>query len=270
MIIVVTVKQVPETGSVKMDPEAGTMIRAGVSAVVNPLDLYAIETALRIREEHGGTVTAITMGPPPAVKVVKEAVAMGCDDGVLVTDHHFAGSDTWATSYTLAAAIRAIGPCDLIVCGERATDGDTAQVGPGIAAWMDVPVVTYVSLMNAINDESITVERLTEEGYQRVRVTLPALITTVKEIGSPRLPTLRGKKRSRQLDIRILAAEDLDVDETRLGLKGSPTKVVKIDSPRVTRNGERHATGGPDGVPKAVEKLVQFLDARGILSGSGR
>lgn len=267
MNIVVTVKQVPETGSVKMDPETGTMIRADASAVVNPLDLYAIETALRIREDHGGTVMAVSMGPLTAVKAVKEAMAMGCDDGVLVTDRRFAGSDTWATSYTLAAAIRVLGPCDLIICGERATDGDTAQVGPGIAAWMDIPVATYVSSVESITDQYITVERLTEQGYQRVRVALPALITAVKEIGSPRLPTLRGKKRARQRDIRILNADDLAVDGANLGLKGSPTKVVKIDSPRVTRNGELHTTRGADEVSEVVEKLVTFLSDRGIISG---
>ena len=142
MRIIVPIKQVPETNAVRMDEESGTMIRDGVEAIVNPLDLYAIELAIQLREAHGGEITGISMGPPKAVVALREAMSMGLDDGVLLSDKRFAGADTWATSYVLAAGIRKLGDFDLIVCGERATDGDTGQVGPGIAAWLDLPAAT--------------------------------------------------------------------------------------------------------------------------------
>lgn len=160
MRIIVAIKQVPETSNVRMDPETGTMIRSGVETVVNPLDLYAIEAAIQLRDRHGGSVTALSMGPPAAIKALKEAIAMGCDDAVLVSDRRFGGADTWATSYTLSRAIRKIGDFDLIVAGERATDGDTAQVGPGIAAWLDIPVATYVSSILETGAAALTLERL--------------------------------------------------------------------------------------------------------------
>ena len=265
MHIVVPIKQVPETSNVRMDPETGTMIRSGVETVVNPLDLYAIETAIRLKEEHGGTITALSMGPPPARKVLKEAIAMGCDEGVLVSDRAFGGADTWATSYTLAQSIRALGEFDLIVAGERATDGDTAQVGPGIAAWLDIPLATYVAAITAVAEDAITVERLVEEGYQILRLPTPALITVVKEIASPRLPTLRGKKRARTAEIPIFSTENLELDPSYLGLKGSPTKVVKIETPKVTRGGTTVIANDEDGVTSAVDELVGFLRARDLV-----
>lgn len=259
MKIVVPIKQVPETSNVKMDPETGTMIRAGVETVVNPLDLYAIETALRIREQYSGTVTAISMGPAPAQKAIREAISMGCDAGVLVSDRKFGGADTWATSYTLAQAIRKIGPVDLIVAGEGATDGDTAQVGPGIAAWLDLPVATYVARVTEIAEDSVTVERLVEEGYQILRLPVPAVLTVVKEIASPRLPTLRGKKRAKAAEIQVLGTENMDLDPTYLGLRGSPTKVVKIGTPRVTRGGTLVTAGDEESLETAVDRLFEFL-----------
>lgn len=265
MRIVVPIKQVPETSNVRMDPDTGTMIRSGVETVVNPLDLYAIETAIRLKEEHGGTITAVSMGPPPARKVLNEAIAMGCDEGVLVSDRAFGGADTWATSYTLAQSIRALGEFDLIIAGERATDGDTAQVGPGIAAWLDVPLATYVAAITAVADGAITVERLVEEGYQILRLPTPALITVVKEIASPRLPTLRGKKRARTAEIPVYSTENLDLDPTFLGLKGSPTKVVKIETPKVTRGGTTVVANDEDGVASAVDELLGFLRARDLV-----
>lgn len=265
MHIVVPIKQVPETSNVRMDPDTGTMIRSGVETVVNPLDLYAIETAIRLKEEHGGTITALSMGPPPARKVLKEAIAMGCDEGVLVSDRAFGGADTWATSYTLAQSIRALGEFDLIVAGERATDGDTAQVGPGIAAWLDIPLATYVAAITAVAQNAITVERLVEEGYQILRLPTPALITVVKEIASPRLPTLRGKKRARTAEIPVFSTENLELDPSFLGLKGSPTKVVKIETPKVTRGGTTVIANDEDGVSSAVDELVGFLRARDLV-----
>jgi electron transfer flavoprotein beta subunit len=263
--IIVPIKQVPETSNVRMDPETGTVIRTGIETVVNPLDLYALETALRLKERHGGSVTVLTMGPPQAVRALKEAVAMGCDQAVLVSDRKFGGSDTWATSYTLAQAIKKIGAFDLIVAGERATDGDTAQVGPGIASWLDCPLATYVAKIEAISDSRITLERLVEDGYQILSMPFPCLITVVKEIASPRLPTLRGKMNSRQLQIPVFNTENMVLEPTALGLKGSPTKVVKIDRPKVTRSGRLVRAEDDEQVASAVDQLMSFLAAKGIV-----
>lgn len=265
MRIIVPIKQVPETSNVKMDPETGTMIRTGVETVVNPLDLYAIEAALRLKHEYGGTVIALSMGPSQASKALKEAVAMGCDEAILVSDRKFSGSDTWATSYTLAQAIRKAGIYDLVICGERATDGDTAQVGPGIASWLDLPLATYVARVDSIAAGVLSVERLVEEGYQLLSMPLPCLITVVKEIASPRLPTLRGKKYARQLSIPVYSSENLDLDPSRLGLKGSPTKVVKIDSPRLTRGGTTIKASDDEGLVLAVDGLLDFLESKALI-----
>lgn len=248
-----------------MDMKTGTVIRAGVETVVNPLDLYALETALRLKEQYGGTVSAISMGPNSAMKALKEAVAMGCDEAVLVSDRKFGGSDTWATSYTLTQAIKKLGSFDLIVAGERATDGDTAQVGPGIASWLDIPVATYVARVESMNDSHIVLERLVEDGYQILSLPLPALITVVKEIASPRLPTLKGKIASRQLQIPVFSTENMDLEPTALGLKGSPTKVVKIDTPKVTRGGTLVKAGDDEAVVSAVDQLMTFLESKGLV-----
>lgn len=273
MDIIVAIKQVPETSNVRMDPKTGTMIRAGVGTVVNPLDLYAIETALRLREAHGGTVTALSMGPRPAEKALRAAIAMGCDEAVFVSDRAFAGADTWATSYTLAQAIRKIGRFDLIVCGERATDGDTGQVGPGIAAWLDLPLATYVSkveIRGADDAAAVRVERMVEEGYQVLELPLPALLTVVKEIAAPRLPTLRGKKRSKVTEIPLYDASNMDLDPAFLGLKGSPTKVVKVSTPKVMRSGTVVTVRDESEVSDVVDQLMAFLDERDLLPRGGR
>lgn len=265
MKIIVPIKQVPETSNVKMDPETGTVIRAGVETVVNPLDLYALEAALALKERFGGTVAVLSMGPPQAIKALKEAVAMGCDEAILVSDRKFGGSDTWATSYTLAQAIKKIGGYDLIIAGERATDGDTAQVGPGIASWLDLPIATYVARIEGVADSRISLERLVEDGYQMLSLPLPCLLTVVKEIASPRLPTLDGKIRSRHLQIPVYSTENMELDPAALGLKGSPTKVVKIDTPKVTRGGTVVKAGDDEAVVSAVNELMTFLEAKGIL-----
>jgi electron transfer flavoprotein beta subunit len=282
--ILVAIKQVPDTDKVKMDPVTGTMVREGVDAIVNPLDLYAIELAIQLKEKHGGKVTVFTMGPPAADKALKEAMAMGCDAGVLVTDRAFSGSDTWATSYALSRAVAKLGHYDLILAGERATDGDTGQVGPCLAAWLGIPVLSYVGSIDtgvagtdlAEDHENvarrvvvprIVARRLVEEGYQRVEVELPALLTVVKEIANPRLPTLRGKKYARKTPLTVLGAADLDVDPSCLGLKGSPTKVSKIFYPKVTRSGTMVQARDEEEAEAAVDSLVSFLEARDLLGG---
>ncbi len=268
MRILVAIKQVPETDNVKMDPVTGTMVREGVETIVNPLDLYAIELGIRLREQHGGRVSVFTMGPPAAEKALKEAIAMGCDDGVLLTDRAFSGADTWATSYTLSRAVGKMGEFDLILAGERATDGDTGQVGPCLAAWLGIPVATYVGAVEACDGSSVTVRRLVEEGYQRVRLATPALLTVVKEVASPRLPTLRGKKAAKAAAIPAYGAAELGVDAARIGLKGSPTKVVRIFAPQVARRGTLVRASDEAGVEAAVERLVGFLEERNLIPGA--
>ena len=265
MDILVAIKQVPDTDKVRMDPLTGTMVREGVDTIVNPLDLYAIELAIRLREKHGGKVTAFTMGPPAADKALKEAMAMGCDAGVLITDRAFSGSDTWATSYALSRAVAKMGAYDLILAGERATDGDTGQVGPCLAAWLDIPVLTYVGSVESSDERSIVARRLVEEGYQRLRVELPCLLTVVKEVANPRLPTLRGKKFARQAKIAAYGAADLDAEPAYLGLKGSPTKVSKIFYPKVTRGGRMVKASDEASADQAVDQLLAFLEERDLL-----
>jgi electron transfer flavoprotein beta subunit len=275
--IVIPIKQVPETSNVKMDEETGTMKRDGVESIINPLDLYAIETGIQLKEEYGGKITVITMGPPTADKALKEAIAMGCDDGILLSGREFAGSDTWATSYALSQAIKEIEDVDLILAGERATDGDTGQVGPGIASWLDLTLSTYTSKVvdvNLIDEEvdytsteqnSIIVERMVEEGYEKLELPLPALLTVVKEISFPRLPTLRGKQRSRKAEIPQWNLENLDLDEDFLGLQGSPTRVVNIDHPKVTRGGTIIDVREDGNVEEAVSKLIDYLKSKELV-----
>ena len=265
MKILVPIKQVPESSNVKMDPATGTVIRSGVETVVNPLDLYAIETALRLREQYGGEVTALSMGPPSAMRVLKEAAAMGCDSCALLSDKRFGGADTWATSYTLSQGTKKLGPFDIIITGERATDGDTAQVGPGLAAWLGIPALTYVSKIEKIAGNRIRLERLVEEGYEMLDAPLPCLITVVKEIAVPRLPTLKGKIRSREMDIPVFTADDLDVKADYLGLKGSPTRVVKIETPTIARGGRTIKAMDEESVGLAADALMALLKEKGLV-----
>ena len=265
MHIVVPIKQVPQSSDVKMDPVTGTMIRSGSASVLNPLDLYAIETALRIKETWAATVTAVTMGPASADRILKEALGMGCDEAIHLSAREFSGSDTYATSYILSEAIRKFGDVDLVITGERATDGDTAQVGPGIAAWLEIPVVSYVASLNLVSPSEFTAERLVEEGYQQVQGTLPALVTVVKEIADVRLPTLRGKKRSMNTIIPVWGVREVDPDRSKIGLKGSPTRVVKIETPKVSRSCRTLVIGEDMSTEVAVSELVKFLETRNLL-----
>ena len=265
MKIIVPIKQVPETSNVKMDPETGTMVRSGVEPIVNPLDLYAVEEAVRLKSEYGGEIIAITMGPPGAHKALREVISMGCDRGILLSNRKFAGADTWSTSYVLAQAIKKIDNFDVILCGERATDGDTGQVGPGIAAWLDIPFSTYVSQISEVNDHKITVKRIVENGYQLVEIEKPTLLTVVKEINFPRLPTLDGKIRSKNTEIPTWGPEEIDADLSHLGLKGSPTRVVKISTPKVSRDGEKYVPKTEQEMEQAVDRIIEFFEEKEIL-----
>ena len=232
MKIVVCLKQVPGTTEVKINPETNTLVREGIPNEINPFDLYAIEEALRIRGRlGGGTVAALSMGPPQARDSLREAIAMGVDEALLLSDRAFAGADTLATAYTLAEAIRKIGDVSLILCGKQAIDGDTAQVGPEIAENLDWPHVTYVRKVNEIDAEQVIVERMTDDGYERLSLPLPALLTVIKEINEPRLPGIKGQMRAKKAEIPVWSAADLGADPQRLGLTGSPTQVRKIFYP---------------------------------------
>jgi len=238
MNIIVCIKQVPETTDVKIDPKTNTLIREGVYSIINPFDTYAIEEGVRLKEKFGGKVTILTMGPPQAQEALREAISVGADEGIILSDKAFAGSDTWATSYTLAKGIKKIGNFDIILCGKQASDGDTAQVGPGISTHLDIPQVTYVKKIEDIKDNIARVERMVEEGFEIIEVPLPCLMTVVKEINEPRLPSLRGKMKAKKAEIITWAAKDLDVDTSKIGLDGSPTKVMKIFTPPPRKGGQ--------------------------------
>lgn len=234
MNIIVCIKQVPDTTEVKINPETGTLIREGVPSIINPFDTYAIEEGLRLKEQFGGKVTVISMGPPQAMEALKEAVAMGADEAILLSDKAFAGSDTWATAYTLSQAIKKLGDFDIILCGKQAIDGDTGQVGPGIARQLGISQLTYVFKIRKLDPETrtIVVERLLEEGREVVETRLPALLTVVKDINQPRYPTFLGIRRATRMQIPVWSAADLPgTDSSKCGLKGSPTQVVRVFNP---------------------------------------
>lgn len=257
--IVVCIKQVPGTTQVKINPETGTLIRDGVEAVVNPFDEYAIEEALRIKERIAGTVVkVITMGPPQAEIALRSAIAMGADEGYLVTDRAFAGSDTWATSYTLAKGIKALGKTDLVICGKQAIDGDTAQVGPGVSEMLGLPFVAWVRKVEEITERSIRVQRLMEEGYDIVEMPLPGLITVVKEINTPRLASLKGKIRAKSAQIAKLDAATLTAEKAKTGLTGSPTQVLRSFVPVRKSGGEKISCEVPQLVEKAVSTVLDL------------
>ncbi|WP_176011634.1 electron transfer flavoprotein subunit beta/FixA family protein [Victivallis sp. Marseille-Q1083] len=265
MRIIVPIKQVPETKAVKLDETTGTVIRQGVETIVNPLDLYAVEAALTLKSRCGGSITAVTMGPPQAAKALKEVLSMGVDDAVLISDRAFAGSDTWATGTILARAIRTLGHFDLILCGERATDGDTGQVGPELAAALGLPAATYVSAIGRLADNQAVVTRLLERGREELLLDLPALLTVVKEIGEPRLPTLNGKLRAKAAAIPVLNQQQLQLPEEYIGLKGSPTRVVKIFRPPLTRRCTLLRAGDSKQLNRHVAALRQFLQTRELI-----
>ncbi len=271
MRIIVCIKQVPDTTDVKIDPERGTLIREGVPSVVNPFDEYAIEEAVRLKEKWGGQVTAITMGPPQAEAVLRDAVARGCDDGILLSDRAFAGADTWATSYTLAQAIRRLGEYDMILCGRQASDGDTGQVGPGVATQLGIHQLTYVCKIREIDlgRRAITVERLVEEGREVVTSALPCLITVVKGINEPRFPSFMGVRKASRATYPVWTAETLCADTQAaadmacFGLIGSPTRVIKVFTPPV-REGQCELITAAD-VSISADALAQRILAENIL-----
>ena len=241
MKYIVCLKQVPETEGVKINPETGTLIREGVKSIINPYDLYALEAALQMKKQYGGEIIVLSMGPPQVEEALREAISYGADEAILLCDKAFAGADTLATSYTLAQAIKKIGNFDVILCGKQAIDGETAQVGPELAQRLDIPYITYIRKIELKNN-TLLVERLLDDGYQVVQINLPALLTVIKEIGEPPLPSIRGKMRAKKAKILLWTTQDIKADSEKIGLKGSATQVVKIFSP--PSRGERQMFTG--------------------------
>lgn len=255
MNIIVCIKQVPNTTDVQIDAETGRLKREGVESIINPFDEYAIEEGVRLKEKTGGKVTVITMGPPQAESALREAISRGADEAVLVSDRAFGGADTLATSYALASAIKHIGDYDIILCGKQATDGDTAQVGPGIAEMLNIPHIAYVKKIEDINDTVIKAERMMEDGYDLIESPLPVLLTVVKEINTPRIPSLRGKMAAKKAVIKMLDAASVGADPARIGLNGSPTQVVKVFTPPQRAGGEKF-TGDAQEISAALVKKM--------------
>lgn len=251
MNIAVCIKQVPDTNDLRIDQETNTLIREGVEAVMNPLDEFALEAALRLRENGSANVTCFTMGPPQARDVLRKAVATGADAGVLVSDRAFAGADTWATSLTLARAIQAVGNFDLILTGKQAVDGDTAQVGPGIAAHLGWPQVTYVTNLEYAGEKCLRLTRMFEHAKVELEVQLPAVITVLKAANEPRIPSLAGRLRAFSAELRTVDAASTGVPEQDLGLDGSPTRVVRIAVPEARRN-QRRIEGTPEEIAREL------------------
>jgi electron transfer flavoprotein beta subunit len=255
MNIIVCLKQVPGTTDVRIDPETNTLQRQGIKNIVNPFDAYALEEGVRLKERYGGKVIAISMGPPQAEEMLREAISCGADEAILLSDAAFAGADTLATSYTLSQAVRKIEQYDLVICGRQTIDGDTGQVGPELAEWLDIPFIAYVSKVEEIDNDLMRVERMVEDGHEIVEMSLPGIITVVKEINVPRLPSLRGMARSRKAEIPVWTAGDLGVDEGMVGLSGSATTVVRVFFPERIHEGEM-LEGDPESqVDALLEKL---------------
>ncbi len=257
MKIFVCVKQVPDAKDVRLDPKTNTLAREGVQSIMNPYDRHALEEAVRLKEQHGGTVTVISMGPPQAEATLREAISCGADEMALVSDRAFAGADTWATTYTLSMAIKKLGGADLIICGKQAIDGDTAQVGPGLAERMGMPYLTCVRKVVSVAGQVIRLERMMDDGYDLVEAELPMLFTVVKEINEPRIPSLKGKMKAKKQELVMLSAADIGADPDLLGLKGSPTQVVNVFPPEM--RGERCLLEGT--ADEQVAQLATKLEA---------
>ncbi len=260
MNIIVCIKQVPDTSEVSIDPETNTIVREGVPAIINPFDENAIEQAVQMVEEHGGKVTVLSMGPPQAEAALREALAMGADEAILVSDGCFAASDTLATSYVLSTAIREIGDYDLIFCGKQAFDGDTAQVPPGIAEHLGIPQVTFAIGLE-VDGRKVRVRRLLENEFETVEVKMPALISVVKQINEPRRPGIKAKLAAKKKEVKVWDASCIDADACLCGFDGSPTRVVRTFAPSRNTEGKKY-----EGEPKEVATaVVEALIAEKII-----
>lgn len=231
MRMIVCVKQVPSEGRVRVDPQTGTLVRDGRFSVINPFDLAALETAVRLKETLGGHISVLSMGIPATAELLRDLIARGADDAALLTDRLFAGADTLATSYTLSLGVQHLGGADLILCGRMAVDGDTAQIGPELAEVLNIPHVCNVTEVMEASEESLTVRTAEDGGSGVVRVQLPALVTLAREAAQPRFSSIAGLRRGWETEIPVLDAAMLGADSTRTGRAGSPTRVVRTFTP---------------------------------------
>ncbi|MCI8342785.1 MAG: electron transfer flavoprotein subunit beta/FixA family protein [Firmicutes bacterium] len=263
MKIVVCIKQVPDTVEVKIDPKTGTLIRDGVPSIINHDDKTGIEAALKLKEEKGGTVTVISMGPPQADVALREALAMGCDEAILVSAREFGGSDTYATSGILAAALRKIG-YDVIITGRQAIDGDTAQVGPQIGEKLGIPQVSYVQEIQEVAEDHLVVKRQFEDGYHIIKIKTPCLLTAIAELAQPRYMTVSGIVDAYEKEIKIIGFEELkdDLELDMIGLKGSPTNVYQSFTKEVKGAGTILKDASVD---EAVAAIMAKLEEKHII-----
>jgi len=257
MNIIVCLKQVPDTTEIKIDSATKRLVREGVKSMINPFDMYAIEEGLRLKEKFGGKLTAVTMGPTQAEAALREAISLGCDEAVLVSDPAFAGSDSLATSYILSKAIEKIKDYDMILCGKQTLDGDTAHVGPAIAGRLDIPQMINVRKIRDIKEGQLTAERMTEYGVDVLEAKLPCLLTVVKDINVPRLPSLKGKMKAKSAPIAVWKAADISAEDGCIGTKGSATEVLKVTIPPARPQGKIFE--GDTAVDQLVETLKGLI-----------
>jgi electron transfer flavoprotein beta subunit len=276
MNIIVLIKQVPNTTDVKLDQNTGNLIREGLDSIMNPDDRCALEMALQLKDDSAGKVTALSMGPPQAVEVLTEAIGMGADDAVLLSDKAFAGADTWATAYTLGKAIETLQHFDLVICGRQAIDGDTAQIGPQVADHLNIPQATYVFEIESVEakEGGLTVKRRLEDGFERVFIELPALLTVMGGANTPRYPQMAALLNAcaEKAPIVIWNAADIGVDVAEVGLTGSLTHVIKTAVPKFQRQGEL-IPGTPREAAGQLFRRLGKSDAGGIsevLAAAGR
>ena len=259
MKIVVCIKQVPGSNRVEVDEKTGVLKRDGVDSKMNPYDLFALETALRIREDQGGIITAMTMGPRQAEAVIKEAFMMGADEGALLSDRKFAGADVLATAYTLSQSVKQLGEFDILLCGKQTTDGDTAQVGPEMAEYLDIPHVANVTKILEYREDAIVVEMDMPDTVEVVAVKYPCLLTVEKDIFQPRLPSYKKKMSTKDRPIRVLSFKDFeDQDEMKYGLNGSPTQVERIFPPSGNDKREMYRGTSVEVAHNVSDKLVEL------------
>jgi electron transfer flavoprotein beta subunit len=258
---IVCIKQVPNVAEVKWDPETGSLIRKGVPSIINPNDKNAIEAALQLREEHGGEVIILSMGPSQVEEALREALGMGADKAIQLTDKQFAGSDTWVTAYTLGLAIQKIAKWDLIICGKEALDGMTAQVGPQLAEFLNIPQLTYAIYMEVTNGKVKIKQKLGD--FHRILVApMPVLVTVEREINQPRVAPMDTIIEAYSKEIPVWKADDLDGEIENFGLKGSPTKLRKVYTPKLLKGNLEMLEGGPE---EAAHKLVEKLKEKYLI-----
>ncbi|MBX6424087.1 electron transfer flavoprotein subunit beta/FixA family protein [Thermosulfurimonas sp. F29] len=260
MHLIVCMKPVPKPGTVKVDPETQTLKRESAELLLNPPDLYALEMAVQLKEKHGGKVTALMMGPPNAAPLLREAYALGADEMVLLSDRAFAGSDTLATSYILSRAILRLEPFDLVLMGKASIDGETAQVGPETGAWLGVPSIVQIRDLRREGERWVAT-RITDGFEEDLEWSGPAVLTVEPEANQPRPPSLKRLLGGRNLEPRVLSAEDLRCDPEKLGLSGSPTRVLGVFAPSYEK--ERVVLSGEP--EEVVEELVSLLASRGLI-----